>query len=373
MGPSAPSFVIAKAPRLKQKPRLTWPPPAAILPPAMKTLCTAAVIIAAVACAADPGPGRTSGRILILANDRILEGDVTRRGDQYCIRRSIGETWIEGSQVVRLCADLDDALNYLRTQANLRDPDERLRLARWCQLHGLRKPALDEVRAAVELRPTHAEGRRLLQCLEKSVAAREAAPVQPPAEAEPASAPAALPAVEVTNEAMSLFTTRVQPILMNACASCHALGRGGSFKLTRTFEGTINRRVLQENLAAALGQLNPEHPSASALLVKAVTVHGDSTQPPLKNRQIPAFKALEDWVKLAVPDKAWTTETPTLAKPSDTATKTDSSFAASAPLPTAKPAEPTAKPAQDTTAAPPDAFDPAAFNKLAHPDAKDGK
>ena len=35
--------------------------------------------------------------------------------------------------------------------SNLSDPDERLRLAHWCQLNNLRKQALEEVSAAVQL------------------------------------------------------------------------------------------------------------------------------------------------------------------------------------------------------------------------------
>jgi len=137
----------------------------------------------------------TTGHVLILENGRTLQGDIERQGSQYCIRRSLGETaiggssfptdhqarlagsgvaetWIPADQVTRLCASLEEAYDYLRRQANLRDPDERMRLARWCQQHQLPEQALAEVTAAVELRPHNAEYRRLLQSLQRTSADR---------------------------------------------------------------------------------------------------------------------------------------------------------------------------------------------------------
>src|SRR5215510_2445544 len=97
-----------------------------------------------------------SGKVLVLDNDRTLEGEVERVGEQYRVRRSLGVTWVPAERVQRLCASKEDALAFLRRRANLADPDERLRLARWCHLQGLRDQALVEVKAAVELRPDHA-------------------------------------------------------------------------------------------------------------------------------------------------------------------------------------------------------------------------
>jgi hypothetical protein len=102
-------------------------------------------------------------------------------------------------------------------------------------------------------------------------------------------------------EESTLFTTRVQPILMNACVTCHATDKGGSFHLTNTFDdGALNRKATQENLAAALAQINRANWQASPLLVKAATIHGPMSQPALKGRQIPAFHTLEEWVQRVV-------------------------------------------------------------------------
>ena len=159
-----------------------------------------------------------------------------------------------------------------RRRANLADPDEHLRLARWCHLQGLRPQALAEVKAAVELRPEHDESRRLLAYLEQA-ARRRAETVKTPVPPAPLLAK---PALELSADAMSQFATQVQPILMErAAARCHVAGTGAAFRLQRTdAAGLANRRATQQNLTAVLAQLNLQQPEYSKLLVKAVSAHG---------------------------------------------------------------------------------------------------
>src|SRR5437870_4170698 len=90
-----------------------------------------------------------TGHVLLLENDRILEGDIVRDGERYRIRRALGETSMPASKEVRLFANREDAYQFLRGRANLRDADERLRLARWCHAHGLLEQGLAEAKAAL--------------------------------------------------------------------------------------------------------------------------------------------------------------------------------------------------------------------------------
>src|SRR5688572_15141370 len=111
----------------------------------------------AAAGLAGPGPANAEtphaasrGRVLVLDNERTLEGDVVREGDRYRVRRSVGETWVPADKALALCATYEEAHTYLQGRANLGDPDERLRLARWCQLRGLREQALKEATEALK-------------------------------------------------------------------------------------------------------------------------------------------------------------------------------------------------------------------------------
>src|SRR5262249_9214850 len=158
-----------------------------------------------------------------------------------------GETIWPAAKVVRLCADLPEAYAYLRSQANLDDPDERLRLAQWCHLRGLREQALKDVQAAAELRPGNAKTQRLLEHLQRPQVS--AVVVASPKTPEPVI----VPPVSVNSESLSMFVTRVEPILMNACARCHASDKGGNYHLTRDPQRDgLGRKALYTNLAATL-------------------------------------------------------------------------------------------------------------------------
>jgi hypothetical protein len=245
--------------------------------------------------AQDTPPRLTRGRVLILQNQRTLEGEIELTGDQYHIRQKGGEMWLPAENVLCLCASWEDAFGRLARQANLRDPDERVRLAHWCEYNGLLALAAQEAAAAVKLRPDHAGARRLLARLEKAATAQAAGPP-----AVPEAPEGAVPAVDLSAESLALFSTRVQPILMNACASCHAAGRGGKFKLTRCYDGTLNRRALHQNLAAVLAYVDLDEPAVSPLLYKAVSAHGGGTKAPPVTRQSVPFRALETWVGMVI-------------------------------------------------------------------------
>jgi len=339
-------------------------------------------------CLADPPKSLDKGKVLILTNEHTMEGDIERIGARYRVRRLIGETWIPADRVLCLVASLPDAYAYLRARSNRDDADERLRLANWCRLNGLHEQALAEIRAAVELRPDHAETRRLLQHLQQSEAttARPKPVAVKETETEPATP------VELTTDSLGLFATRVQPILMNTCARCHATGHGGKFRLTQAYEGElVNRRTLERNLASVLTEINLSQPEASRLLTKAVSDHAHTGQPPLKDRKSAPYRSLENWVKLTVANNPHLRDSlPSTAvkpapphpsmpevRPTTAEAKTQwgaearpavtpgSPSPSSAPVPVSNPA--TAPPPPSPPVGPADPYDPELFNRQAHP------
>ena len=232
----------------------------------------------------------SAGSVLILNNDRVMEGVIDKVGDEYRIRRGASETYVAVTRARRLFADWDEALTFMRSQANLGDPDERLRLARWCQQNGLTEQATAEARAALEMRPGHAETKQLLHVLQRPAASAPAA--QPPV----AKTPAKLPQLDLSSDALALFSTKVQPILMNTCAHCHSHGQGGNFQLQRAVEGGA-RAATHRNLTMAVTYLNFDNPATSPLLVKSVSAHGGADLPPLRDRRVVAFLALQQWAQ----------------------------------------------------------------------------
>ncbi len=323
----------------------------------------------------------TAGHVLILENGRTLEGDVQREGNQYRVRRSVGETWVSADRVVRLCGSLEEAYQHLKKQANLRDPDERMRLAQWCQQHDLYDLALVEITAAVELRPHNAEYRRLLENLQRTSADRGATKGSSPLDPRSTGVdPRPSPPVDLTANSVSQFITKVQPVLMNTCANCHGPAHTGPFQLERVMnDGLVNRRATQYNLAHVLAQISPENMSASPFLTKAVTLHGEATQPPIKNREAQAFHRLEDWVKQTLENNPQLRErsepASTYAEPKKDPKKIED--AEGQPSPPLSLFSPVQKRPTDFASSPPpppkattpvDPYDPIIFNRQAHPE-----
>ena len=320
-------------------------------------------------------PPKVTGHVLIRLNESTTEGDIELVGGQYRVRRPVGVLYIEPGEVLKLCQNREEAYIFLRQRANLRDPDERLRLAHWCHKNGLRQQELDEVAAAVALRPDNAETVHLLHNLQRmlAIAADAKAPAKPTLEAEAAMIPAS-----VNSDSLSLFVTKVQPILMNRCATCHGSGRGGAFILTRVFENAgPSRRVTLQNLAAVVAQVSSDRPILSPLLVKSVSVHGDMAQPALKGIESDAYRTLEEWVRITLkagPVLAKDGTSPaTSARPDDStpkksAEKASTPVGSSEGLGDAREVGNASTPGQLKT--PVDPYDPDIFNRQLHPQGK---
>jgi hypothetical protein len=244
--------------------------------------------------AEDAPPARSTGRVLLLRSERALEGEIVLVGGQYRIRRGAAEVWIASAQVVRLCADWPEAYEYMKTRANLGDPDERLRLARWCQLNHLETQALAEARMVLQMRPGQAQARQIVALLERRLSDGRPAHAVVPAAAPAAPAPA--PDVDLSPESLIAFKTRVQPILVNACMSCHTGAQAGPFRLYRVTEGGLHSST-RRNLAAVLAEVNLEQIAVSPLLVKTLSPHGGAKQWPIKNRDALAYQALHGWLE----------------------------------------------------------------------------
>jgi hypothetical protein len=379
----------------------------------MKTFLSSLVLLgilagsgASLVRAAEP-PELQTGKVLILKNEYTIEGDIERIGGRYRVRRKGGDTLIPAERVLSLVASLPDAYACLHRRINLDDPDERLRLARWCRANGLHQQGLAELQAAATLRPEHAETRRLLH--HWTQAALTTTPAKPAMPTKPQPAAPDLPSIEVSSESLGQFATRVQPILMNTCACCHATGRGGRFQLRQVYEDSIsNRQTVERNLAAVLAEINLNQPENSPLLIKAVSDHAHIGRAPLRDRQIAPYRTLESWVKLTVANNPHLRD----ALPASAAAPSSSplggveerrpkdreatEWGAEARLPAApvpapvvrgqqvNAAPPSANPSPGTRASqpgaesksssaahePPDPYDPELFNQKMHPEAR---
>lgn len=154
---------------------------------------------------------------------------------------------------------------------------------------------------------------------------------------KPAAPP---PAVGFAAGSLPLFAARVQPVLQNRCAGCHARpDHRGGFRLADLPGGYADPAAAERNARAAALHLDRANPAGSPLLVFAAAPHGGAVAAPLP-RSHPAFHPLEQWAALHAG--------PPGPRPTPT------------PAPVAPPAPAPAKPAADPT-------DPGPFNRAAHP------
>ena len=236
-------------------------------------------------------------RILILENESVLEGRIEQRGNWYHIRQALGETVIPTTGVLKIVDSHADAYKYLQKRANLRDPDERIRLAKWCMTYNMRSEAVEQVEEALQLRPDDVYGRFIIKTV------KEMPPVTSglgELKKTPVAVVDTLLPQDFNQESLALFAVKVQPILMNSCASCHAGTNAGAFTLQRVHTSADKRGTLA-NLQMALKQIDKGDAGKSPLLEKAVSAHGSLKNSPLRGRESAPYRHLEEWVRAAYP------------------------------------------------------------------------
>ncbi len=244
------------------------------------------------------GHHRDEGTVAILMNGSVMEGKITRTGSRYRIEFQLGEMQIPIEQVKYVCHDWAEAHDIMQSRANLRDPDERFRLASWCYQYRLYDRAVEEAKAGLRLRPNHPPTRQLIRMVQQAkLLAQQAATHKQVSSVVPPT-----PELDLNAESMRLFTTGVQPVLMNACAKCHTGHNGGSFRLYRNHgSGLRSRRATRHNLNVVIAHLNLERPELSPLLIKSVSRHSRNlATEPIKSRKAEPYKRLKEWVQYVI-------------------------------------------------------------------------
>jgi hypothetical protein len=288
--------------------------------------------------AADPPqlPAEPRGQIVILANDNTLTGKVDKIEGGYRLRSSRGESILPDHQVLRVCDTLDQAYTWLKSRANLRDPHERLRLARWCAAQGLTAEARAEAQAALDLAPRSESARHLLRQLDdtadvppntpavdrssehlsrerKGAEARESLTCVGGSNADARGAEQAVALAKplegwekvLTKAATKEFTLRIQPIVLNGCGTgaCHGGedSRGGFLLKRPPSEAAHLPNLTRHNLAQTLALINRQNAGQSPLLKKALEPHGGAARAPLASPDNPAYRTLASWVHHLAP------------------------------------------------------------------------
>lgn len=245
--------------------------------------------------------------VLLLRNKNLLAGQIVRRGDRYHVVAPGAQFSVPAAQVWRCCRSAEDAYQFLRSTHRRLLARDHLRLAQWCLRNDLLTQAARELLDARTLQsdlPLLPTLERQLRQRLRLAAADETDHVEgdprgqsPEASATPVRQDRPLlresPAtglIDATREVRADFARRVQPMLIQSCASsgCHAPDGTEQFQLNRlALAGGGHAELTRRNLAAVLAELTAEKPEQSRLVEHARREHGTTTRrsTPLKRRQ----------------------------------------------------------------------------------------
>ncbi len=366
------------------------------------TILAAASLLAtaagAILLAQEPSgvPSPQNG-VVLLRNGQVIEGRVSPAGDYYYVALPSGQLRVKASDVEFVCRDIEEGYRRKRDAIQPEDVLAHLRLAQWCQRHGLLGSAAAELAEAKRADPNHpmitAVQRRLQTALEPAPPAAPTAGEQAVSFEQLDRMVRAMPPGSVET-----FTQSIQPMLLNNCAAggCHGLQAEAKLRLMRVPGGApASRRLTQRNLSEVLQWVDRDHPDQSPLLTVPLEPHGTAKTATIHDRQSIQYKRLVQWVyevtrrpEVEVPATVLPQKEPqAMAQPSNgfapvpalsSAAPGESPAgpakprgrSAARPQPRREPMVPPAgapAPPADTPPVPgPDPFDPEVFNRQAH-------
>lgn len=269
--------------------------------------CSAAAISNARAQAQQPNSrsvasvavGTTDG-VVLLKNGETLDGRISRSGDYYLIVSPTAEVQVRVREVEALCRDVEEVYAKKHALVNTRSADSYLALAQWCidrQLYGYAARALTD---AYRIDDTHPR----IELLERRMKAAMTPPAPvatPPKPPEPKFNDAELDRAvkSVSAESLHEFTVRVQPLMMNYCATagCHGPRAASTFQLERIYlNERTDPRIVRSNLHAVLKQVDRAQPAKSPLLNVPITAHGGAKKPIFNAHNAEHYRIVAGWV-----------------------------------------------------------------------------
>lgn len=309
--------------------------------------------------AADP-PAR---KAVLLDDGSLLEGTVESFDQVVRITPSTGKARIVLVKQVAFVGETGESVyEYVAGKVDAKSTDGARQLAAWCEKSGMNRKAILHARTVLANLPEDKGAKEMIARLERAQPSK-------PMPAKVDAAPPPMP--ERASGAAAAFATKVQPILSNQCASCHAdKNHAGAFKLNRIADGYANPDAVAANLKAVAAQLDAANPSRSPLLVHSLTAHGGQKRAAFANRDANAYQLLEAWVSVSLPKPVSTSGFASSAPPTIKPEEPPAALPGAIVGATGRPAAPVAPKAPPPVAAPvapapsADPFDPNAFNRL---------
>lgn len=242
--------------------------------------------------------------VLLLRNGEVLAGRITQAGDHYYLSRPRGDLRLRAAEVERVATDLNDIYRAKQGQVEPGDAQAHLDLAEWCVQQKLLDEAARELGEVGRLEPDHP--RRGLVERRLALAQRGDPPAAAPKKPEPGPTNDDLDRLVrgMPGRSVEVFTSTVQPLLVNNCTSsgCHNAHSPGKLRLWRLpLAGPPSRRVTQRNLHSVWQTIDFENSLESPLLTQPLAPHGTAKDAIFANRDADQYRQLAGWVQSLAP------------------------------------------------------------------------
>ncbi len=308
--------------------------------------------------------------VLLMKHGTTLSGFITPAGDRYIVLLGeSGEARVPVADVAVVVRNLQEAYQYKRGQLDDR-LSSRIELAQWCLQQDLLARAADQLLASERLFGSQPQ----LESLHRRLIAMAN---QKPPSTSPVEEKAKVANVSFDEElhtfpsnSVDFFTSTVQPLLLNRCASggCHNMRGTSDFILFRPFAGqSATQRLTERNLNVTLAYVDRTDPLKSLLLSKASAAHGGATTAAIELREQKQLDVVAAWVRSLA--KRRPVSNPNTINPANELlyqparsrpSHTDESARARS---TSRPEKPSVAPEEKREG---DPFDPAVFNQRHH-------
>jgi len=283
--------------------------------------------------------------VLVLRNGNVFSGLIVRDERGFGVTLTAGgHIYVAADRVEMCCRDMEDA--YRRKAAGLHQANatEHLDLVQWCLQHKLYRYAADHLLQGMVLDPNNPR----IHPLQQQLVAATQPPEHTPPQTPPINKKTWLPLADLEREAEALpsntvhdFAQRVQPLLLNRCASttCHGTASTSKFRLQRPpWGGQTPRPLALRNLHATLKYVNRQTPKKSRLLTIPQAAHGTARGPVFLPQHKAQLDQLEKWA-YSVANQSKPSPTTPAATPSTTppAKLSAAATATSRPIPHKQP------------------------------------
>jgi len=271
--------------------------------------------------------------VLLMSNGTVVRGEITEdpQAGVYRLKCRGGQVPYPKNAVKKAAGSVEELYQYQVACLPPRDPDERMKLVRWCLTEHLTAQAREQLKAVLAICPDDAEATRMAKNMDANAEAagrldpeiRRTAAEMPRAEA-PAALDSrvlkdirkrygnnALPEIFDLPQAVAVsraaeFARSVHPVLQQNCAGCHNERYQGKFQLVaiKIAKDLRNPDVARANLDATLRLINPDDPTRSELLSESLGPHGPRKNGIFKGTNDPQYQILGAWARSLRPAPA---------------------------------------------------------------------